>query len=341
MNKAYARIKDKPFPAYEDLEILFSRTTATGRRGATSALPEGVSDNSTSDDEGQTRNFDSLHFRQSSQNIDRVSAASFYRLEDSDESRSDEAPNSPPACTSTPVTEPVSEGRPSSDSKKSRRSNSQTGRSCRSRISSDASDALQEIAEQGRRRLEIANELLRREKLGRPNVYSIAECMAKLESLPGITPECIIDAFEIFKNEDNRWFFMNYDGHVLDAWLRRQLSEFNQGPRSMQAPPASNVYVPNIYTPTSMHNVHRAAPNYFMNPFMNPNIHSTPHIFSSTSMQSGIQGGTPSFMDQVFRASTRGSPSAAHSTSTEQSSQFFGTSSSAPRNQSDDTYRHD
>ena len=88
-------------------------------------------------------------------------------------------------------------------------------------MTTDATDALRELAEQGKKRLEIANEILHREKLARPNVYSIDECMAKLERLLGMTPECIVSAFETLKNEENRWFFMHYEGPVLEAWLKK------------------------------------------------------------------------------------------------------------------------
>ena len=57
--------------------------------------------------------------------------------------------------------------------------------------------------DKGRRRLEIANEILRRDKLARPILYSIDECMSKLERLPGLTPECILAAREAFKHETN------------------------------------------------------------------------------------------------------------------------------------------
>ncbi|KAG1364172.1 putative L10-interacting MYB domain-containing protein-like [Cocos nucifera] len=51
VNKEYARIKDKPFPSYDDIDILISKNIATGRYADTSTLSEELSDNDISNDE--------------------------------------------------------------------------------------------------------------------------------------------------------------------------------------------------------------------------------------------------------------------------------------------------
>ena len=99
---------------------------ASGRRGDTSALPEGVSDNETSDDDPQRFESEHVHHRQLSQTHAGVSASSYVRAIDSDHSDSAGTHNSPPACTSTPPTDTVSKGRPSTSSGKRRRSSTPT-----------------------------------------------------------------------------------------------------------------------------------------------------------------------------------------------------------------------
>ena len=74
----------------------------------------------------------------------------------------------------------------------------------RTRMFTDATNALLDLVDQGRRRLEITNEILRRNKLARPTLYSIDECMTKLERLLGVMLEYILAAGEIFKNEMNQ-----------------------------------------------------------------------------------------------------------------------------------------
>ena len=71
-------------------------------------------------------------------------------------------------------------------------------------MNTDATDALLDLVDQKRRRLEITNEILGKDKLARPTVYSIDECMSKLERLFYVTHECILIAGEIFKYEMNR-----------------------------------------------------------------------------------------------------------------------------------------
>ena len=198
---------------------------ASGRRGDTSAIPEGVSDNDTSEDEAVRIDSDVSNLRHSSQETGGISSSSFGHLEPSDHSFCDVPPCSPTTCSSPPPIETCSTARPSSSGGKRSRSSSMPP-SARSRLNIDASDVLNDLVEQGRQRLEIANEILRRDKLARPTVHSIDECMHKLEKIPGITPECILAAGDAFKEDINRWFFMHYEGSLLQAWLNRQMADF-------------------------------------------------------------------------------------------------------------------
>ena len=79
-----------------------------------------------------------------------------------------------------------------------------TLKACRTRINIDATDALLDLMDQRRRRLEITNEILKRDKLARPTLYFINECMLKLERLLDLMPEFILAAGEAFKHETNR-----------------------------------------------------------------------------------------------------------------------------------------
>ncbi|KAG1342535.1 hypothetical protein COCNU_05G007640 [Cocos nucifera] len=86
VNKMYAHIKGKPFPTFDDIDILFSKNMATGRHGDTSALSEEVSNNDTSDDEADQIDLKDLNLSdgQPSQSSGRVSMSSSGPFEPSE-----------------------------------------------------------------------------------------------------------------------------------------------------------------------------------------------------------------------------------------------------------------
>lgn len=206
-------------------------------------------------------------------------------------------------------------------------------------MTSDASVALTELAEQGRTRIEIAHEILRRDKIARPTLHSIEECMNKLETLPGVTPECIVAGLELFQNETYRWFFMKYEGKVLEAWLRKHMSDVYHGPYCMPPFTPSGLCDPTSYISQPMHSVHTRGPHVPVRPLFNQLNQGTPNIFMPTYMHSPIQGSTHSFTEQVFRASSHDTPADVTRRSTPESSHTFMQTSSTPATESADIYR--
>ena len=173
--------------------------------------------------------------------------------------------SSPTSCAVTLPTYYFPNAPPSSTKKRSR-SSSMTP-THRIRMNTDVTDALLDLVDQGRRRLEITSEIFRRDKLARPMLYSIDECMAKLERLLCVTHECILAAGETFKHEMNRWFFMHYERPLLKAWLQRQMINFYCVPSSMAAPFGSNVFfesAPNVFIPPPIHDLNQGGTHPFM-----------------------------------------------------------------------------
>ncbi|XP_019703024.1 uncharacterized protein [Elaeis guineensis] len=85
--------------------------------------------------------------------------------------------------------------------------------------------AIPEPVQTGRRRPKIAKERLRYENAAGLRVYSIEDCIDKLETLPNISSEAFLSACEAFKDEHDRSIFMRLNGPLLNMWIDRQVAK--------------------------------------------------------------------------------------------------------------------
>lgn len=56
-------------------------------------------------------------------------------------------------------------------------------------------------------------------------MYSIEDCIDKLETVPNISPEAFLSACEAFKDELDRSIFMRLNGLLLNMWIDRQVAK--------------------------------------------------------------------------------------------------------------------
>ncbi|XP_019703055.1 L10-interacting MYB domain-containing protein [Elaeis guineensis] len=82
-----------------------------------------------------------------------------------------------------------------------------------------------EPVETARWRSRITKEQLNCENAARPRVYSIEDCIDKLETVPNISSEAFLSACEAFKDENDRSIFMRLNGSLLNMWIDRQVAK--------------------------------------------------------------------------------------------------------------------
>nr|CAD1840450.1 unnamed protein product [Ananas comosus var. bracteatus] len=230
-NSAYAKCRDKPFPAYKDIEFLSGKTTATGRHGFTTGMQsEDVRSMSSSSPgttaileqirksmagpsgHGQTSGSHQLPMAMSPQNEDGINDATSY------------SPTPTPVKSGNPhitsASAHTSSGKRRRSSPPSRKT---TPTSTRKGKIENNSDCMQELVELGKKRLNIAERLLQREIDACPKLHSIEECMVRLNNIPGLSLEAILSACDAFKDERNRSMFMSMSGDILYMWIDRQV----------------------------------------------------------------------------------------------------------------------
>lgn len=146
----------------------------------------------------------------------------------------EEGPNDAPSYSPTP-TPMKSENRNTShalahtSSGKRRRLSSPSRRTTptstrKGKLEYNTSDAIQELVNLGKKRLNIAEQMLQRELDARPKVHSIEECMVRLYDIPNLPLDAILCACEAFKDDRNRSIFMSLSGDILYMWIDRQLN---------------------------------------------------------------------------------------------------------------------
>lgn len=191
-----------------------------------------ISDEDTSAEESDRVNFNALNLSQDTQNkslADGTTPGSPYASVNndfSDQTIPDMPVDSPSSAFHTLRTENMSEARPTSSNGKRSRASSAAPNTSRTNINEEVTNALINMAELGKKRLEIIDEMFRRDKLAKPTIFSMDECFAKLQGLPNLTADMMLAAMESFKDENNNWVFMHYEGSMLESWMMRQLYEF-------------------------------------------------------------------------------------------------------------------
>ncbi|KAJ6811782.1 uncharacterized protein M6B38_150680 [Iris pallida] len=93
----------------------------------------------------------------------------------------------------------------------------------RKRPRDNKSDILAKLVDLARQHVEISREQLNRAVASRPKVYSIEDCMKKLEKVEGISPEAFAVVCDVFRDQDRRTIFMNLDGPRLTAWIEHRM----------------------------------------------------------------------------------------------------------------------
>lgn len=84
-------------------------------------------------------------------------------------------------------------------------------------------DAIQELEDLGKKKLNIAEQMLQRELDAHPKIHSILDCMVKLNNIPNLSLEGILSICEAFKDERNISIFMSLSGNILYMWIDRQV----------------------------------------------------------------------------------------------------------------------
>lgn len=206
-NPAYAKCRDKPFPAYQSIEMLTGKSIATGRHGFTTRVEvEDVRSTSSSSPATQPLNMENLA----------------KNLEDVNDANS----TSP---TPTPMKvkghyEGTASGRTSSIKRPRVSSPNPTPPSNRRRKDDGRTQAIYELVELGKKRTEIAQALMDREIQARPKLHSIEECMERLTTVAHLSPEGLLAVCEALKDERNRPIFMKLSGDMLCMWIDRQIA---------------------------------------------------------------------------------------------------------------------
>ncbi|XP_020082182.1 uncharacterized protein LOC109705818 isoform X1 [Ananas comosus] len=226
-NPSYAKCREKPFPAYKDIEFLTGKTTATGRHGFTSQMPVGHEpiDSSSSSSPGHADVLEALRNSMINDSEQGQSSRAHMNVDTINEATS-LSPSPDPVNPSTPHIESASghssAGKRARSSPSPTRRHKQQTRGGRNKNTTISNDRLGELADIGRQRLDIAKAILKRELIARPIVHSIEECMDRLRMINGVTPERCLTALEAFKDDRNRTIFLALGDDIALAWIDQQ-----------------------------------------------------------------------------------------------------------------------
>ncbi|XP_020107348.1 uncharacterized protein LOC109723411 [Ananas comosus] len=231
-NPAYARCRDKPFPAYDDMEFLTQNTTATGRYAFTSAveLPPIIesSSGSSPDEDDITAGIGMTACNLSSEPFE-AGASGCARYSNCDEANTSRSP-SPPVM---PTTGASGSGH-SSGSKRARSpepSNKQaqttsTSRGGKKKVDARTS-AFLDIAEQGKEKLGWVRQLCQLELRKSTDMPSQNQCMQRVYGMTGLSDDDILVLCDAFKEEKNRNAFMSLNDSHARKWIEREIAQHN------------------------------------------------------------------------------------------------------------------
>ncbi|XP_020111097.1 uncharacterized protein LOC109726079 [Ananas comosus] len=199
-NPAYARCRDKPFPAYDDMEFLTQNTTATGRYAFTSAveLPP-IIESSSGSSPGED---------------DTIAGIGMS------------------ACNLS--SDPFEAGGSGSGSKRARspeRSNKQaqtvsTSGGRKKKVDARTS-AFLDIAEQGKEKLGWVRQLCQLELSKSTDMPSQNQCMQRVYGMTGLSNDDILVLCDAFKKEKNRNAFMSLNDKHARKWVEREIAQQN------------------------------------------------------------------------------------------------------------------
>nr|CAD1818701.1 unnamed protein product [Ananas comosus var. bracteatus] len=230
-NLAYSRCRDKTFPAYQDIAFLSGKTTATGRHGFRTGMHGEDVRNTSSSSPGTTAILQQIKNSMAGPSrFGQLPMAQQVLLPLSP--ANEEGPNDATSYSPTPT--PMKSGNPNTShasahtsSGKRRRlsspSHKTTPTSTRKGKLEYTSDAIQELVNLGKKRLNIAEQMLQRELDARPKVHSIEECMVRLYDISNLSLDAILCACEAFKDDRNKSIFMSLSDDILYMWIDRQL----------------------------------------------------------------------------------------------------------------------
>nr|CAD1822875.1 unnamed protein product [Ananas comosus var. bracteatus] len=212
-----AVIADKPFPAYNSIAFLCGSTVATGHYGMSSETmqpPTVVSSSSSSPGEAGTGG-----------------------NETGGQCRSSRSPTPP---LGQPAVGGYTSGSGHSSAGKRPRSpppSAQTRKQCtfsvgRKKMSDLGAEALVEMVEIGKQRLEIAREMINIAKASQSTIPPIDVCMSRVYNLVGTTTIRAIAAGMSLRAESDRHLFMTLNDELALVWIDLQVGmhNLNHGP---------------------------------------------------------------------------------------------------------------
>nr|CAD1835401.1 unnamed protein product [Ananas comosus var. bracteatus] len=216
-NPAYAKCRDKPFPAYNSIAFLCGSTVATGHYGMSSETmqpPTVVNSSSSSPGEPGTGGNETGGQCRSSRSptppLGQPVVGGY--ASGSGHSSAGKRPRSPP---------------PSAQTRK--QSGSSAGRKKKSDI---GAEALVEMVEIGKQRLEIAREMINIAKASQSTIPPIDVCMSRVYNLVGTTTIRAIAAGMSLRAESDRHLFMTLNDELALVWIDLQVGvhNLNHGP---------------------------------------------------------------------------------------------------------------
>lgn len=244
VNPEYAKCRDKPFLRYKDLDFIFGKKTKED--SSDNSMAEGDDLDVTcrdkmaeADDLGVTRKVGVAEANDLS-----ATGRSQYNMCFGTTSKNTELPKhqkksytTQPTHTTQPKpqfmrnlfpdptpqdSEALSEDEPLSFSREQHITFAVPLSYCHRKRPIDKSDIFAKLVDLERQRVEISREQLNRAIESRPKVYSIEDCMKKLEKVEGISPEAFAVVCDVFKDQDRRTIFMNLEGPRLTAWIEHR-----------------------------------------------------------------------------------------------------------------------
>nr|CAD1844366.1 unnamed protein product [Ananas comosus var. bracteatus] len=231
-NPAYAKCRDKPFPAYKDITFLTAKTTAIERHGFSTEMALAPTiDSSSSSSPGKDERI--IGEKMSAFNLEptpfeaRSSGSAFNaNLRSGNNSRS-------PRPTDNRTTARASASGSGHSSGQKRARSPQPTNPLRKHASSSGgrrkkndstSDAVAEMVELGKQKLDLVRQIYHTEVGNRSNIPTIETCMARVYNLLGMTNERILTASDALREEKNLDSIYSYALDVTSLLCNAYLS---------------------------------------------------------------------------------------------------------------------
>lgn len=222
VNSMYAKCKDRPLQSYKDLEVLFGNSL--GNQDI-ALVPEehGSGDN---DPLVSPDNVHAAHTPEVKLNKDEPTSCIIRPIRTANPPPLDlplTLPTQPSPVGSNHIpSNPQGEyhtGEHETHSRKRRRFSPSSPCTCKATSTTDT-NVFKEFLEIGKQCLQIAKELLNRERKS----YSMEDCIEKLNGLENVSDEAMLATLEAIKDKDNRTIFIGLKESLLSAWIDKQLA---------------------------------------------------------------------------------------------------------------------